>query len=310
MTVHLLPVSGTTMHPPVVAIKADVDTYEGTRDNVPRLLDIFEHFGIRATFFFSMGPDNSGKAVRRIFMQKGFLRKAIRTRGLSSCSLRSMLYGTLLPAPLIAASFPEILLETERRGHETGIHSWDHVKWQDLLPWLPKPVTAMELGKAGSQFEKIFGRRARSSAAPGWIVSKDSLEVQDAMALQYCSDSRGSYPYYPVMGGRRFRTLQIPTTWPTLDELFGEDGISSEAVIDHYLSLLRSGLNVHNIHAEMEGGIQSELLIALLEKLTAAGVRFVTLSEAAEEFGSSSPDCAVGMGELPGRGGTVAIQRL
>jgi len=294
---------------PVLAIKADVDTYAGTRDNVPRLLHILERFGVRATFYFSMGPDNSGKAVRRIFTQKGFLRKALRTRALTDCSFRTMLYGTLLPPPNIASSFPEILLETESRGHEVGIHSWDHVKWQDLLPWFPKPVTAMELGKAGNRYERTFGRRARTTAAPGWTVTRDALEVQDAMGLDYCSDCRGRYPFYPVIDGRRFRTLQIPTTWPTMDEIFGETGISAEAINSHYLSLLCPGLNVHNIHAEIEGGLQSELFVDLLERLTAAGVRFITLSEAAEEFGPSSPDCTLEMGELPGRGGKVAIQR-
>jgi undecaprenyl phosphate-alpha-L-ara4FN deformylase len=294
---------------PVLAIKADVDTYAGTRDNVPRLLQILERFGVRATFYFSMGPDNSGKAIRRIFTQKGFLRKALRTRALSACAFKTMLYGTFLPPPSIASSFPEILRETEERGHEVGIHGWDHVKWQDLLPWFPKPVTAMELGKAGSRFERIFGRRTRTTAAPGWTVTPDALEVQDAMGLDYCSDCRGSSPFYPVIGGRRFRTLQIPATWPTMDELFGEIGISAEEINSHYLSLLRPGLNVHNIHAEVEGGLRAELFVDLLERLTAAGVRFMTLSEASEEFGSSSPDCPIEMGELPGRGGKVAIQK-
>jgi peptidoglycan/xylan/chitin deacetylase (PgdA/CDA1 family) len=291
-----------------VALKVDVDTYAGTRDGVPKLLDILESFGIKATFYFSMGPDNSGKAIRRLFTRKGFLKKMLRTKAPAAYGLKTMLYGTLLPAPMIAQSFPQILLETETRGHETGIHCWDHVKWHDLLPWFPKPVTAMELGKAGSQFEDIFGRRARTTAAPGWTVSPDSLEVQDAMDLQYCSDSRGRYPFYPVMEGRVFKTLQIPTTWPTMDEILGENGISEVTVNDHYLSLLKPGLNVHTIHAEMEGGILSVVFIDLLEKLVASGVRFITLSEAAKELAATAPACTLEMGELPGRAGNVAIQ--
>ena len=292
----------------VVALKVDVDTYAGTRDGVPRLLSILESFGIKATFYFSMGPDNSGKAIRRLFTRKGFLKKMLRTRAPAAYGLKTMLYGTLLPPPMIARSFPEILLETERRGHEAGIHCWDHVKWHDLLPWFPKPVTAMELGKAGSQFEEIFGKRARTTAAPGWTVSPDSLEVQDAMELLYCSDSRGKYPFFPVMGGRRFKTLQIPTTWPTMDEILGENGISAETINDHYLSLLAPGLNVHTIHAEMEGGILAAVFTDLLQKLTASGVSFITLAEVAREHAALAPACSIEMGELPGRAGDVAIQ--
>ena len=63
-----------------VALKVDCDTLEGTREGVPRLLEIFAARGIRATFFFTLGPDRSGVAVRRVFTRKGFLRKMIRSR--------------------------------------------------------------------------------------------------------------------------------------------------------------------------------------------------------------------------------------
>ena len=293
----------------VVALKVDVDTYAGTRDGVPRLIEILERFGIRATFYFSMGPDNSGKAIRRIFTRKGFLAKMLRTKAPAAYGLKTMLYGTLLPPPQIAASFPGILRNTELAGHEVGIHCWDHVKWHDLLPWFPKPVTAMELGRASSLFEQIFGRRTRTTAAPGWTVSPDSLEIQDAMNLSYCSDSRGRTPFYPSMEGRRFQTLQIPTTWPTMDEIIGENGITVATANDHYLSLLEPGLNVHTIHAELEGGVLSDTFIDLLERLTGRGVRFATLAEAAAEFGEGAPVCELVMGELPGRAGNVALQK-
>lgn len=294
---------------PVVALKVDVDTYSGTRDGVPRLLGILERFGIRATFYFSMGPDNSGKAICRIFTRKGFPRRMLRLKGVATVDLKTMLYGTLLPPPLIADSFPGILRETEQRGHEVGTHCWDHVKWDDLLPWFPMPVTAMELGRASSAFERIFGRRARTTAAPGWMVSADSLEIQDAMGLDYCSDSRGSHPFYPSLEGRRFRTLQIPTTWPTVDEIVGRDGITTATVNDHYLPLLRPGLNVHTVHAEIEGGRLADVFADLLQRLLGEGVRFVTLGEAAAEFGADAPECAIEMGPLPGRAGSVAIQK-
>ena len=293
---------------PIIALKVDVDTYVGTREGVPALLRILERFGIRATFYFSMGPDNSGKAIRRIFTRKGFLRKQLRNKAPAAYGIKTMLYGTLLPAPMIAASFPDILRRVEQKGHEVGIHCWDHVKWHDYLPWLPKPVTVMELGQASALFEEIFGHRTRTTAAPGWTVSADSLEIQDAMQLGYCSDSRGRSPFYPMIDGRRFRTLQIPTTWPTADELLGENGITAGTINDYYLSLVKPGLNVHTIHAEMEGRGLSECFADLLERLIAKGARFMTLAEAAEQFRSHAVTAPLAMGELPGRAGEVAIQ--
>lgn len=293
---------------PTIALKVDVDTYAGTRDGVPRLLEILERFDIHATFYFSMGPDNSGKAVRRLFTRKGFLRKQLRTKAPSAFGLKTLLYGTLLPAPMIASSFPDILRRTEAMGHEAGVHCWDHVKWHDYLPRFSKPVTARELGRACAVFEEILGHRTMTTAAPGWTVSADSLEVQDALSLSYSSDSRGSAPFYPVVNDKRFATLQIPTTWPTMDEILGENGITAKNANAHYLSLLKPGLNVHTIHAELEGKGMAPVFIDLLTHLQKLNARFVTLAEAAAEHAANAPDHLLYMGEIAGRAGKVALQ--
>jgi peptidoglycan/xylan/chitin deacetylase (PgdA/CDA1 family) len=291
----------------IVALKVDVDTYAGTRDGVPALLEDLALFGVSATFYFSMGPDNSGKAVRRIFTRKGFLGKMLRTKAPSAYGIRTMLYGTLLPAPMIASSFPDVLRETEQRGHEVGIHCWDHVKWHDYLPRFPRHLTATELGLAGARFEDILGHRAETTAAPGWTVSTDSLEVQDTMGLSYCSDGRGTHPFYPIMDGRRFRTLQIPTTLPTADEILGENGITPGNIHDYYLAGIKDGLNVLTIHAELEGGAIRASFVRLLERFAAEGIRCITLGEAARRV-ADVPACRLFMGELAGRAGKVAIQ--
>ncbi|HEX9023857.1 MAG TPA: 4-deoxy-4-formamido-L-arabinose-phosphoundecaprenol deformylase [Geobacteraceae bacterium] len=296
------------MERPVIALKVDVDTYVGTRDGVPRLLEILDRFGIKATFFFSMGPDNSGKVIRRIFTRKGFLRKQLRSGAPSAFGLKTLLYGTLLPAPMIASSFPEILRRTEELGHETGIHCWDHVKWHDFLPRMAKDAVAAELGRASTLFAEILGHRARSTAAPGWTVSAASLEIQDTMGLAFCSDARGYAPFYPVIEGRRFATLQIPTTWPTLDEIMGTGGITAANAVDHYLTLVKPGLNVHTIHAEMEGRILAPLFADLLKNLKEMGATFVTLAEAATTYGQGALERNLSMGEIPGRAGLVAIE--
>lgn len=291
-----------------VAIKVDVDTYAGTRDGVPRLLDLMDEAGIKATFYFSMGPDNSGKAIRRIFTRKGFLQKMLRTGAPGVYGIRTMLYGTLLPAPQIAASFPEVLRETAARGHETGVHCWDHVLWHDYLPRMNESQVAAQLGRGVKLFEEIIGHPPTTTAAPGWTVSANSLACQDSLNLAYCSDSRGYAPFYPVFAGKRYRTLQIPSTFPTLDEILGANGITADNVNDLYLSMLKDGLNVHTIHAEMEGGVMADSFRDLLARMKDAGARFVTLAEAAAACRASAPEAPLSMGELPGRAGDVAIQ--
>ncbi|MCC8991883.1 MAG: hypothetical protein LM514_04745, partial [Streptococcus sp.] len=57
----------TEMSAPVIALKVDVDTLRGTLEGVPRLQELFSQKQTDATFLFSLGPDHTGWAIRRVF---------------------------------------------------------------------------------------------------------------------------------------------------------------------------------------------------------------------------------------------------
>jgi peptidoglycan/xylan/chitin deacetylase (PgdA/CDA1 family) len=293
-----------------LTIKVDVDTLKGYLEGVPRLLDILGKRGIKASFFFSMGPDNSGKAIRRIF-RRGFLAKMLRTRAPSTYGLKTLFYGTLLKAPMIVASNPDVLRRAIGEGHDCGVHCWDHALWQDCLFELSREEIRAEFDSAAELFSGIVGSPPKSCAAPGWQVSRDSLAVQDDLEMEYASDVRGASPFFPSIDGSVFRTLQIPTTLPTLDELWGADGMDAERVNDRYLDLLEPGLNVHTVHAEMEGGDMSGAFERLIDCCIDGEMTFPTLMDVASRLKDAPPEdvCGVEMSEIPGRAGKLAVQR-
>src|SRR5512146_1025315 len=129
-----------------IALKIDVDTYRGTREGVPRLVDALQRHQAQATFFFSLGPDNTGRAIKRVF-RPGFLKKVSRTSVVSTYGIRTLLNGVLLPGPHIGHRNAGIMREAERRGHETGIHCYDHIKWQDGLSSMDRDQVFTEFGK-------------------------------------------------------------------------------------------------------------------------------------------------------------------
>ena len=71
-----------------LAVKVDIDSLRGYREGVPKMLDLFKKHGIKASIFFSFGPDNSGKAIRRIF-RKGFISKMMRTKAPSTYGIKN-----------------------------------------------------------------------------------------------------------------------------------------------------------------------------------------------------------------------------
>lgn len=288
-----------------LALKVDVCTHAGMKHGVPALMRLFDDFGIRASFFVSCGPDHSGRAIGRIF-RRGFLAKMRRTSAVSMYGWRTILYGTLLPGPQIARSCPDTMRTLARSGHEIGMHGYDHVYWQDRLPGLSAAAVRAEIERGRAVFREVLGEEPRAFGAPGWQCTPASFASEDAANFAYHSDTRGFSPFIPEMDGQRFRTLEIPTTTPTLDETYGEAGTTARELTAFYRRQFHPGLNVHTVHAEMEGMPHLPLLRDLLEAVRDEA-RFTRLIDVAEQMGSA-PVAPVVVGPIAGRAGTVAWQ--
>jgi peptidoglycan/xylan/chitin deacetylase (PgdA/CDA1 family) len=325
-----------------LVLKVDVDTYRGTLEGVPRLVDLFEKHGIKATFFFSLGPDTSGKAIKRVF-RKGFIRKVLSASPAASYGLRTMLYGTLLPAPDIGRRRETVarMREAAAAGHAVGIHAWDHVDWHDRLPKMTRVEIEDVVAKEHARFTEIFGEPARFQAAPGWTATPLSIEVQEAHGLVATSDTRGGEPFFPIRAdGTPSKVLEIPSTLPTLDELLAVPlpgaGTQREKVCEFLRMRMREDsaagdgeaaraagaafpVHVHSIHTEIEGGAVFAVPFAdLLAAWKSDGVDFLTFEELCRTLLSGRapagnareqieiPVKRLGWTSLPGRASPVA----
>jgi len=295
-----------------LAIKVDVDTDRGTRLGVPALLDLFDELGIQATFLFSLGPDNTGRAIKRIF-RPGVFRKVARTSVVSTYGLRTLLNGVLWPGPHIGRRNQAILRATRERGHEVGIHCYDHIRWQDGLARMTRAEVFAEFAKARTEFRRIFGEEARTAGAAGWQANAHSLAAYDDAGLDYASDSRGTHAYFPIADGAAYKTLQIPTTLPTLDELLGRAEYPKSNLANHYLSLLHPERdNVLTAHAEIEGMAELQWFRGFLRQAREQRAQFVRLDAMAMARRQNSlaiPSCRLLAGKVDGRSGTLAVQR-
>ncbi len=232
--------------------------------------------------------------MKRIF-QRGFVKKVMSASPAASYGIRTMLYGTLLPAPDIGTRRDAVLRmrEAAAAGHECGVHAWDHVDWHDRLPRMGREEVFTTFGRAADRFADIFGRAAEVAGAPGWTANGLSVEAYESRGIRVASDTREGPPFRPLRAdGTPSSLVEVPSTLPTLDELLAFEkfrGGRREGTVEHLRRavLEGTGVHVHSIHTEIEGG---RALGTLFERQMAAwaadGVTFVTLGEAAAQAGA------------------------
>ena len=295
----------------LLALKVDVDTLRGTREGVPNLVVLLKKHAADATFLFSLGPDHTGRAIKRAF-RRGFLGKVRRTSVMRHYGMKTLLYGTVLPGPDIGRRAREVMRATRDAGFETGIHAWDHVRWQDGVGAANAAWTQAEMQRACDRYTEVFGTAPLAHGAAGWQMNVHALRLTQRLGFEYCSDGRGTHPHLPVWNGELIRCPQLPTTLPTLDELIGREGITETNVAAHLLERTKTATpaHVYTLHAELEGMRLAPVFEQLLIGWKAQGWRLVSMHTLLGTLQPLAlPRCEVGPGTVDGRSGTVLLQR-
>jgi undecaprenyl phosphate-alpha-L-ara4FN deformylase len=295
-----------------LALKIDVDTYRGLAEGAPRLAQFLSSQKIPASFFVTLGPDTSGRAITRVFKRKGFARKMQRSHALDIYGWRTVFSGTLLPARPMGTSFDKVLRQWQAQGFEVSPHGYDHILWHDqAAAWSDKQAQA-ELERTFNVYRAIFHQEPKSFAAPGWQAGAGTWAALERAQLLYHSDTRGETPYFPVLLGKTLSTLEIPTTLPTWDEMLAWDGITLDTLVKRTLALLYPDiLNVWTIHAELEGGVYFSQFKEFIMQAMGENMIWSFLPDVAHDLLKSPqnvPRHSIEQGERPGRAGKVTCQ--
>lgn len=294
-----------------VALKIDVDTLRGTLEGVPALLRLLTRHRVNATFLFSLGPDHTGRALRRIF-RPGFFSKVMRTSVATHYGLKTLCYGTVLPGPHIGRRAGDTMRAVRDAGFEVGVHCHDHVLWQDRVRERDRAWTRLQMELAVEAFQQVFGESPRVHGAAGWQLNEHVPGLETELGFQYASDTRGSAPFMPAMDGIAARCPQLPTTLPTFDELIGIAGCTEHNVADvvfrHSVASATTG-HVFTLHAELEGMRLLPAFERLLQQWREQTLLLCSLRDLYVHLPSRElPVHAVEFREAAGRSGLLACQ--
>lgn len=302
-----------------IALKVDVDTLRGTKEGVPNLARALKRFGLKATFLFSLGPDHTGWALKRVF-RPGFLKKVSRTSVVEHYGIKTLLYGVLLPGPDIGKQAADEMRAIDQAGHETGIHTWDHVAWQDGVRNRDAQWTKVQMQKSWDRFVEVFGHPPATYGAAGWQMNEAAFEQLDQWGIQYSSDGRAEpnlMPYRFALPSGKAKHVQYPTTLPTFDELIGIDDADEFGAVKQLLQITQSNPNdqVFTLHAELEG----QKLLPAFEQLVAGwlnqGHDLVTMGDLHQSWAATKQLDKIAVqpvswGEIPNRSGELILQAV
>ena len=290
-----------------IGLRIDVDTFRGTKYGVPNLCGVLASHSVMASFFFSVGPDNMGRHLRRL-IRPGFFRKMLRTRASSLYGWDILLRGTLWPGPVIGEKLGHIMRSVSDVGHEVGLHAWDHYAWQAHIDTMDGSAIYRSLKRGVEQLTRILGHAPPCSAVPGWKCNDLVLIEKEKFPFGYNSDCRGINIFIPIVRGKELAQPQIPVTLPTYDEVIGHKGISNNNYNDYILSLIKSDrLNVLTIHAEAEGVVCLDMFDRFVKTAQSQGTSFVPLSNLLADY-SPIGRATIVTKEIPGRDGWVSCQ--
>ncbi|MDD3250875.1 MAG: polysaccharide deacetylase family protein [Smithellaceae bacterium] len=282
-----------------LGLKIDVDTHRGMKNGVPRLLRVLKDFSARGTFFLSIGPDNSGRAVLQLLKNPLFLKKMLKTRAPGLYGWKTALYGTLLPAPMIALSFPALVRQILDEGHEVQFHAWDHRRWQDDLPKKPEQWIEKEFAKGVCGFEKLTGRKPTAFGAPSWLIDDRVLRIAGKYPFEYLSCTRAKTPFVHVSPG----LPELPSDLPCFEELDRQNDLAT------ITGLMNDGHDhILPVHAEVEGGIFEERFRRLLKDALRMGMGITALNDLKNSLNTDRlPRRKYRMDLLPGRHSPCAV---
>jgi len=213
-------------------------------------------------------------------------------------------------------SYPASCRTVFEAGHEIGHHGWTHRTPASL----GREEEERELIRGNAAIEALAGRKARGYRSPAWDLSPHSIELLLAHGFVYDSSLMGHdyLPYQardgdvasllePMRFGAPTALVEAPISWslddyPAFEFSQTRSGVlpglmNAELVGQNWFADFRYmaghydwGVITYTMHPHVIGrGHRMLMLEGLIEKLAAAGARFVTMEEAVAEYRAKFP---------------------
>jgi len=213
-------------------LRVDVDTFEGLKKGIPKVLEISKKHEIPISIYLSLGKYETGRNLfRKIQKKEGIMGNIPPWK---RNSFKSLLRGIILPAKNIGDKEKKYLQNIDKDSDvEIHPHGYNHVRWSSNFPNLSKDKTRDIISSLIDEYTNIFQKMPIANAAPNFSVNKHYFQILVDNKFKFSSDFRYSEPFILQLEEKKSQLTQFPVTEPTIEEHIIK-GKSTNHIVSEY----------------------------------------------------------------------------
>ena len=213
-------------------LRVDVDTFEGLKKGIPKVLEISKKHEIPISIYLSLGKYETGRNLFRKIQKKERIINNISPWKRNS--FKSLLRGIVLPAKTIGDKEKKFLQNINKDSDaEIHPHGYNHVRWSSNFPNLSKDKTRDIVSNLIDEYRSIFQKKPIANAAPNFSVNKHYFQTLIDNKFKFSADFRYSEPFMLQLEEKNSQITQFPVTESTIEEHITM-GKSTDHIVSEY----------------------------------------------------------------------------
>lgn len=278
------------------SLRIDIDTFDGLKNGIPKILDILADYDMKVSFYCIMGREGDlFNMLKYKIRSRKFSPSLLDTNKLSvnpSFFLKETLHlSKIFFYPRKVSLISENLKRIKKEAHEIGPHGYTHIKWSNIT----SSEMRQEFKSMIREYQCIFKIYPKSWSAPFGVLNKNCIKLTEEFRFDVNSYLGGSRIFRPIINGKECHHIMVPVTIEmtknhlTPLQYFQTIGLSDGATLKHTTRLIdkqieKCGWASTYIHSEFEGLERPDLFRQLIKYIYKKGYVMKTFLEVSHEY--------------------------
>ncbi len=204
-------------------LRVDVDTFEGLKYGIPKIIRLSKELDFPVTIYLSLGKFATGRNIFRIIKTRKNVQLNI--QGFKRNYKRSLVRGLILPSKTIGSKEKELLnTYTKDELLEFHPHGFNHIKWSSNFDNFSYEKTEEYIEAIINDYELIFNKKPTANAAPNFQTNNHYFKLLRKLGFDFSSDFYKMPPFNLEIdktkkNSKSCEITQLTVTEPTIEEL-------------------------------------------------------------------------------------------